>query len=76
LPVLLTKGVGDENDFIESEKGGILFEIDDPLPALEKLKTLLNEPGLRKTIPDLAEKYRSFNSTRKIYEKLILKKDP
>jgi glycosyltransferase involved in cell wall biosynthesis len=71
LPVLLTQGVGDESSFIEKEKGGVLFDIRDPVPALEKLKGLLKDRQTRQRIPELAAKYRSFSSIRNIYEKMI-----
>lgn len=71
LPVLLTRGIGDESVFIEDEQGGAIFDIEDPIPALEKIKVLINDPAVRQKIPQLALKYRSFNSIRNIYEKII-----
>lgn len=72
LPILLTKGVGDESDFLESEKGGVLFDINNPEPALEKLEKLLSDPEYRRRIPELAIKYRTFDRINRAYENLIL----
>jgi glycosyltransferase involved in cell wall biosynthesis len=72
LPVLMTRGIGDENEFIEPEKGGVLFELNNIQPALEKLRKIIDDPDHRKRIPQLAVKYRSFERVREAYTKMII----
>jgi glycosyltransferase involved in cell wall biosynthesis len=71
LPVLLTEGVGDECNYLESFRGGALLNINDPIPALEKMKSLLLDPDLRNYIPELAKKYRSFDQVTHAYRKIL-----
>jgi glycosyltransferase involved in cell wall biosynthesis len=72
LPVLMTAGIGDESKFIEKEKGGVLFNTINLTLSLGKLKNLINDPEHRTKIPNLARKYRSFNTVKAAYEKLIV----
>ena len=72
LPVLLTRGVGDETNFIEREGGGALLDIDNPDPSFKKIQTILTSPDHRQTITSLAKKYRSFGRVKKVYQELVL----
>ena len=72
LPVIMTEGIGDENDFLENEMGGVLFNVKNPATSLYKLKNLINDPEHRNKIPRLAQKYRSFETVKKTYEKMII----
>jgi glycosyltransferase involved in cell wall biosynthesis len=72
LPILMTEGIGDESEFLEKEKGGVLFNPKDTTPALHKLEDLIKDPDHRTRIPHLAKKYRSFDTVREAYEKIIL----
>jgi glycosyltransferase involved in cell wall biosynthesis len=74
LPVMMTEGIGDEDDFLEKEKGGVLFNLKKTEIALRKLKDLISDPNHRTRIPELARKYRSFDKVKTGYEKLILPK--
>ncbi|MCC9138099.1 glycosyltransferase [Pontibacter silvestris] len=71
LPVLLTEGVGDDNDIIKKEGGGALFNLREEGSverALEKIQQILKDPAHRQEIPKLAQKYRSPDSIREAYE--------
>ena len=72
LPVLMTEGIGDERNFLEKEKGGVIFNENNLTSSLKKLKKILDDPNHRKRIPELARKYRSFETVRKAYEKMII----
>jgi hypothetical protein len=72
LPILMTEGIGDENNFLEEEKGGVLFNPNNITVSLRKLDELINDPDHRKRIPELAQKYRSFKTVDDAYKKLIL----
>ncbi len=71
LPVLLTEGVGDDSDIINSEGGGATFNLQQEgslEQAMDKIKQILNDPNHRKEIPKLAQKYRSPDRIREAYE--------
>ncbi len=72
LPVMLTNGVGDESQFLELESGGALFDIYNPIPALEKIEMILKSTGHRSRIFKLAEKYRSLSNVRNAYVRMIM----
>jgi len=72
LPVLMTEGIGDESEFLEEEKGGVFFNPGNISAALPKLENLIKDPEHRTRIPGLATKYRSFNTVKEAYKKLIL----
>lgn len=75
LPILLTEGVGDESFYIEDLRGGILFNINDPILALGKIRILVNDPAHRDHIPELAKRFRSFNAIQNSYEKILFKEN-
>lgn len=72
LPILMTEGIGDERNFLEKEKGGVLFNENNLMSSLEKLQEILDDPGHRTRIPELARKYRSFDKVKEAYEKMII----
>ena len=72
LPVLMTEGIGDEREFLEKERGGVFFNLSNIPATLQKLEDLIKDPDHRTRIPVLAKKYRSFNTVREAYKKLIL----
>lgn len=74
LPVLVTPGVGDDSAIIEAEGGGAVFDVTEPgsVPAaLKRLGALLQQPGYRTSIHELAVRYRSLNRTRQAYDALL-----
>jgi glycosyltransferase involved in cell wall biosynthesis len=75
LPVLMTEGIGDERNFLEKEKGGVLFNEKNLMSSLEKLRKILDDPDHRTKIPELARKYRSFDTVKQAYEKMIISPD-
>ena len=78
LPVLLTKGVGDDSRIMESEGGGFTFDLGDEsslLTALQHLCALLagsTRRELATKISQLAHRYRSFERVRTVYERILL----
>jgi glycosyltransferase involved in cell wall biosynthesis len=71
LPVLLTKGVGDDSDIIKKEGGGALFNLEEKgsiEQALLQIQAILKDPTHRREIPKLAEKYRSPEKIQEAYE--------
>jgi glycosyltransferase involved in cell wall biosynthesis len=72
LPVLMTEGIGDERNFLEKEKGGVIFNENNLISSLEKLQEILDDPNHRIRIPELARKYRSFDKVKEAYVKMII----
>ena len=78
LPVLLTRGVGDDSRIIEYEGGGFTFDLSDKgsLPvALHNLRELLeqnNRAELTRRICILAHKYRNYERVRAVYERILV----
>mgnify|MGYP005817612763 CR=1 FL=1 len=73
LPVLLTKGVGDDSDIIEREGGGALFTLDTieaDVRRLDEIVAMGREYNVS-TITPLAYKYRSFEIAERVYDKLL-----
>ncbi len=74
LPVLVTPGVGDDSAIMEAENGGAVFDLSQPdsVPAaLGRLATLMQQPGYRARIHELAVRHRSLNRTRMAYDALL-----
>jgi glycosyltransferase involved in cell wall biosynthesis len=74
LPVLLTRGVGDDSGIIGSEPlGGAVFdpEGNDLDEALDKVLAVVRAPGQRSATAALAEKYRSMALTRAAYARIL-----
>jgi glycosyltransferase involved in cell wall biosynthesis len=73
LPVLLTRGVGDDSGIIDREEwAGATFdpEGDDLAPALSKVLKLIDLPEQRARTAALAERYRSMDLTREVFRSL------
>lgn len=74
LPVLLTRGVGDDSGIIEREPlAGALFdpEGDDLDAALDRVVDVLRRPGQREATARLAAEHRSMDLTRQAYERIL-----
>ncbi len=73
LPVLLTKGIGDETNIIENEPiAGDLFGLngESMIEAIQSIRSKINN---RFPITQLALKYRSFDQIKAIYNRIIEK---
>lgn len=75
LPVLMTEGIGDECNFLEKEHGGVLFNENNLKSSLKKLQRIIEDPNHRKKIPEIARKYRSFDTVKQAYEMMIISPD-
>lgn len=73
LPVLITEGIGDDSEIIEHERVGcVLPKSWEELDAVfNQLKNILDEPGHREHIVDLAYRHRSFNRTVEVYQTIF-----
>lgn len=74
LPVLLTRGVGDDSGIIEVEPlGGAVFdpEGDDLDEALDRVMAAVRSPGQRSATAELAKRYRSMALTREAYARIL-----
>ena len=70
LPVLMANRIGDDSDITVVDSVGAVFEDIDGeylLPALEKIKNIMTEPGHRSRISTTAVKYRSFDQVERVY---------
>lgn len=74
LPVLLSRGVGDDSAIIEREPfAGALF---DPLGAdlvsgMDRIRNILTMPQQRMRTAELADRYRSMEFTRQAYRRIL-----
>ncbi len=74
LPVLLTRGVGDDSGIIMNEPlGGALFDPEggDLEPALLRVMEIIAGPGQRAATAALADRYRSMDITRDVYREVL-----
>lgn len=73
LSVLITEHIGDDSGIIENEYAGAVLPRDfkDIAPVFAKLKKVLQEAAHRSRIAQLAKRYRSFDRTREVYQKLF-----
>jgi hypothetical protein len=74
LPVLLTRGVGDDSGIIEAEPlAGAVFnpEGNDLEPALARVLEVIARPGQRAGTAALAGRYRSMDLTRDAYRNVL-----
>ena len=77
LPVILTCGIGDESEVLESEMGGALirdYVEKDLIRAFRLIKEIINEPFYKERITKLAAKYRSIDGLKEIYYKLLVER--
>lgn len=71
LPVLLTEGVSDDSDIINTEGGGATFNLQQSgslEKALGEIQHILKDSAHRQKISKLAQKYRSPDKIREAYE--------
>jgi hypothetical protein len=73
LPVLLTKGTGDDSDIIESTGCGALFLPGDGSgkEALKKISQQLQDPMVHEKNVSLALRYRNFRILEDTYQQLL-----
>jgi glycosyltransferase involved in cell wall biosynthesis len=74
LPVLLTRGVGDDSAIIEGDPyGGAVFnpEGDDLPTALASVLEVIARPGQREATATMAARYRSMELTRDVYRETL-----
>jgi len=74
LPVLLTRGVGDDSGIVACEPfAGALFDPlgDDLFDALDRVMAMIARPGQRASTSLLAQRYRSMDITREVYQRVL-----
>jgi len=74
LPILMPDGIGDDSDIIKREGGGAIFESLEKeaiYAALFEIESILSILSHRTDITQLAQKYRTINKQRKVYEKIL-----
>ncbi len=73
LPVLMTKGVGDDSEIIEKETAGAVFQKSSDkfniVKGLITIENLIQENSIRTRLSKLAAKHRSFSLAENIYGK-------
>jgi glycosyltransferase involved in cell wall biosynthesis len=74
LPIVITEGVGDDSDLVRREHAGVVIDVLEPslAPAVEQMRALLAEPGVRERMATLAERWRSRSRVRRAYDQLGL----
>ena len=82
LPIFMVNGVGDEMHYIEKEKIGVTFEINNQsiIDKLSKIETIINInvkeiEDSRKKIKNKGEKYRSIDFTIEAFDKILKHKN-
>lgn len=74
LPILLSKGIGDDSDIVEKEKGGILitdYSEEHLKNVVKQLKKLLESPFKSSHYVTIAEKYRNFSQIESTYKTVL-----
>jgi len=78
LPILITKGVGDDDVIIVENQSGVVYDVfnESPQIASKNLVEFMtnfnrNDENQRQKIVNLAIKYRSFEINKKCYNELI-----
>jgi len=72
LPIVLPKGVGDDDAIALEEEAGAVFDILVPNETTKAIDTILNliaKPGHRNRIALVAKRHRSFTIARQVYTK-------
>jgi glycosyltransferase involved in cell wall biosynthesis len=80
LPIVLTRGVGDESDFVESRGGGVLFDPEkmDPGSVKEIIKALIPQIqniGMKEGIIRMVHSIRSQEKVRSAYSAFLGQSD-
>ena len=75
LPIIMTKGIGDDSKIIDSEGGGVTFafENNNLKKALQKIEVIIQSGSREETskeIRGIASRYRNFNIAQTVYEKV------
>ena len=74
LPIIITKGTGDDASIIEEKRAGAIYDPD--LPEYQymymQIGGLLEETGIRKRISQLAVDYRNINACRYAYRRFLV----
>lgn len=71
LPIVASEGIGDDDEIIKKENSGLIIE-DLKKFNFRKISQLIEPSRDNSHISSLANKYRNFDQTRKIYSNLIL----
>jgi hypothetical protein len=74
LPLLMPPGVGDEAQWLETERAGAIASFSEPssvAAAAQHLKSILAEPGHRQRIRTLALRERGAEPLRQVYGQLL-----
>lgn len=74
LPVVITEGIGEDSALVESECSGavVTLSADSVARAADRIRRLLQDPGHRSRIADLAARFRSRSRVREVYASLGL----
>ena len=75
LPIIMTKGIGDDSKIIDSEGGGETFDFEgnDLIKALQKIQVIIQSGSREETFKEIrgiASRYRNFNIAQKVYKKV------
>ena len=75
LPVIMTKGIGDDSQIIDSEGGGVTFDLEDNnlIKALQKIEVIIQSGSrieVSKGIRNVALHHRNFDIAREVYNKV------
>lgn len=73
LPVVITPGIGDDSEIIETEGGGVVYSMENPQPAIDKVFKMVKLGRVHNinTIVPLAVKYRSLSIVENTYKKIL-----
>lgn len=73
LPVVITPGIGDDSSIIEREGGGVVYSMENPEHAIEKIFQMVNRGRTHNitTIVPLALKYRSLSIVENTYKNIL-----
>jgi glycosyltransferase involved in cell wall biosynthesis len=78
LPILITKGVGDDDEIISENEIGVVYDVttENPKSASKKMIDFMlcfdrNNENQRKKIVEIAKKHRSFEINKTIYTDLL-----
>jgi glycosyltransferase involved in cell wall biosynthesis len=75
LPIIMTKGIGDDSQIIDSEGGGVTFDLEDNnlIKALQKIEVIIQSGSrieVSKGIRNVALHHRNFDIAREVYNKV------
>jgi len=74
LPILLTKGVGDDDKIIPQTNSGAIFDLSEPETvdrAFDTIEHIINEKNYRERILKVAKDYRSFALSAWVYQRMF-----